>query len=214
MAEIRDYSNSPDPQTSARWPEGMAMSATNDTGRVDEGIIGRWEKDVNGSLVTAGTSTAYTLTPNRDLVTNQATPIYDGLELAFKPHVDCGDSPTLNVQSTGAIAIQDQYGSNLKAGDLKTNTPVKVMYSSQLSAYVAYATFGLTRLDAYVPRRESSGGSPDFAKGSGDIPAGNTAERPSSPTPPVGSLRYNTETFLYESWVEDSDEQDTPGWRP
>ncbi len=136
MAEIRDYSNNPDPQTSARWPEGMAMSAVNDTGRVDEGIIGRWEKDFNGSLVSAGTASAYTLTPNRDLVTGQSTPLYDGLILAFKPHVANDASATLNVQSTGALPIQDAAGNAVSANTLIQNRSILVAYSTDANAWV------------------------------------------------------------------------------
>ena len=54
MAEIRDYSVNPDPNTADRWPEGMAMSAVNDTGRVDEGILARWYRDTRGDLASTG----------------------------------------------------------------------------------------------------------------------------------------------------------------
>ncbi len=135
MAEIRDYSNNPDPQTSARWPEGMAMSAVNDTGRIDEGIIGRWEKDFNGSLVSAGTASTYTLTPNRDL--SSGTPaLYDGLIIAFKPHVTNDAGATLNVQSTGAVPIQDAAGNAVSAGALIQDRSVLVAYSTAATAWV------------------------------------------------------------------------------
>ncbi len=136
MAEIRDYSNNPDPQTADRWPEGMAMSAVNDTGRIDEGIIGRWEKDINTSLVSAGTSTAYTITPNRDLVTGQATPLYDGLTIGFTAHVANGENPTLNVQSTGAKPLVNSADVNIVAGTIPQNGKVVAFYSSAYDAYV------------------------------------------------------------------------------
>lgn len=142
MAEIRDYVNNPDPQTAARWPEGMAMSTVNDTGRVDEGILGRWEKDINTSLVSTGTSTAYTITPNRDLVTGQATPLYEGLTIGFTAHVTNGESPTLDVQSTGAKPLINSAGVAIVAGTVPQNGKVIAFYSSAYDSYVVSSIEG------------------------------------------------------------------------
>ncbi len=118
MAEIGDLVPIDDNNT-ARWPEGMPPSDVNDAGRADEGIMSRWHRDTNGSLVSTGTSTAYNLTTNQSL-----TAYYDGLEIAFTSHVACGDNPTLQLGALTAAAMQAADGTALQAGDIPIDTVV------------------------------------------------------------------------------------------
>ncbi len=121
MAEINDLVPIDDNNT-ARWPEGMPPSDVNNAGRADEGILARWHRDTNASLVSTGTSTAYTLTTNQTL-----TAYYDGLEIAFFAHVACGNNPTLQLGALTAAALQTADGVALSSGDIPINSVVNVI---------------------------------------------------------------------------------------
>lgn len=129
MAEIRNYSTNPDPQTSDRWPEGMAMSAVNDTGRVDEGIIARWYRDTRGDLVSTGSANAYSVTPNRDF--SDVSGGYDGLELTFQANFTNTGPATLAAGAIAATAIKNNSngGNDLIAGDISAGSKVTVRHN-------------------------------------------------------------------------------------
>ena len=122
MAEVGDLLPVDDNNT-ARWPEGQAPSTVNDAGRADEGIISRWHRDTNGSLTSTGTGTAYQLTTNQNL-----TAYYDGLEITFTAHVDCGNSPTLQLDALGAANIVTPDQSQLVSGDIVNGSKINVIY--------------------------------------------------------------------------------------
>jgi hypothetical protein len=75
-----------------------------------------------GYAVTAGSSTAYTIT------LNPAPSIYaDGQQFTILPHVACGANPTFNVNGLGASIILNQDGSAISAGDILANKPVSLV---------------------------------------------------------------------------------------
>ena len=75
-----------------------------------------------GYAVTAGSSTAYTIT------LNPAPSIYaDGQQFTILPHVACGANPTFNVNGLGASTILNQDGSAISAGDILANKPVSLV---------------------------------------------------------------------------------------
>jgi len=80
-------------------PEGMAPSGLNDVLRAHQGAMKRW---YNWTIpkVTAGTSTAYTLTYG---VAPGA--LVDGMTHLVQFHAANGNPPTLNVNSLGAIPL-------------------------------------------------------------------------------------------------------------
>jgi hypothetical protein len=126
MAEIKDLSVT-DASNTARFPENQAASTLNDGARALEGMLARGLKDtVDGEITTAGTSTAYTLTPNRTI-----SAYYDGLVLNVKFHTACGASPTINVSSLGAKNLK-RYDSTGKVAiastDIQTSQPLMIMY--------------------------------------------------------------------------------------
>ncbi len=121
MAEIGDLVPIDDNNT-GRWPEGMAPSAVNDAGRADEGIMSRWHRDTNGSLTSAGTSSAYTLTTNQTL-----SAYYDGLEICFVAHVACADNPTLQLGALSAAEIKTAANEAVSAGDIPSGAVVNVI---------------------------------------------------------------------------------------
>lgn len=112
------------------WPEGMARSAVNDSARENMAALASWYQDTNGSLVTAGTSSAYTLTTN----TVHAA-LADQSMLAFRLHVANAASPTLNVDSLGAKALVNTTGTELETGAVATDQIIIVVYNATDDVY-------------------------------------------------------------------------------
>ncbi|HIG66683.1 MAG TPA: hypothetical protein EYQ44_02465, partial [Porticoccaceae bacterium] len=126
MSTIKNWSTSPGSNNSAApngAPEGMAPSAVNNTMRQNMAELAKWFKDTNGSITSAGSATAYTLT------TSQSESAYArGQVYLFSAHVGNTGAATLNCDALGAKAIQKQDGSALSAGDLPINGQVMVVY--------------------------------------------------------------------------------------
>lgn len=78
------------------WPEGMAPSGVNDSGRAMMGAVKRWY-DQTIPLVTGGTSTAYTLS-----YAVTPTALADGQTHLVQFNAINGAAPTLNVNALGA----------------------------------------------------------------------------------------------------------------
>lgn len=96
------------------WPEGtMKVQDVNDAGRADEGLLARWFIDTNGSKITAGTATAYTVSGDRT-----TSAYYDGLMITAEIHLENTGAATLNLDSLGAADIVKNGGDALEAGDL------------------------------------------------------------------------------------------------
>lgn len=86
----------------------------------DDDLIAHKEDYVRqaGYATTGGTSTAYTAT-----LDPAPTSIVAGFGITMVPHVDCGASPTLNVNGKGATQLRNNDGEPFAAGDLKAGTP-------------------------------------------------------------------------------------------
>lgn len=134
MAEIKDWDIAAAGNGFAApdgFPEGMQYSDVNNSAREIMAVIARWQKDTNGSLVTAGSSNAYTLTPNRTISAYTA-----GLKFAFRADRDNTGSATLNVSAVGAGTIKHPDGRNLDAGEIKTDGIYEVTYSVAYSGWI------------------------------------------------------------------------------
>src|SRR5262245_6909342 len=106
-----------------RFPENMQFRNVNDGGRALEGLLARWFKDTNCSLVASGTSNNYAVTANRVL-----TAYSDSLIVGFTPnHTNTGAS-TLNVSGLGAKTIVRPNGDTALAGDIVNGSKVLVIY--------------------------------------------------------------------------------------
>lgn len=122
MAEINDLTTV-DASNTARWPENMPPSDVNDAGRSGEGILARWHRDLNGSVTTTGTSTAYVYAANQTL-----TAYYDGLMLGVDFHTASGASPTINVDSLGAKSLVWPDGTAVAASEIATDQKAVIVY--------------------------------------------------------------------------------------
>lgn len=67
---------------------------------------------------TTGTATAYTAT-----LDPAPENIEEGFAITIVPHIDCGDSPTLNVNGKGATPLRSNDGEQFAAGDLLAGVP-------------------------------------------------------------------------------------------
>ena len=90
MAEINDL-DIVDANNTARFPEGQAPSTVNNGARALEGLVARWHKDINASVLTTGTLTAYVYAANQTI-----TAYYDGLTLGVdkRSNMELAQSPT------------------------------------------------------------------------------------------------------------------------
>lgn len=113
------------------WPEGMARSAVNDAAREMMAALAKWYKDSNGSLVTAGTSNAYTLTTN-----NGYTALNDIPVLVFRADRANTGAATLQVDGLTAKNLKAVGGvSSLGSGAIAINQLVVAAYNSQLDVF-------------------------------------------------------------------------------
>lgn len=124
MAEIADLSVT-DANNTGRFPEGQLIPALNNGARALEGILARANKDRSGYLITAGSSTAYTVTTYATHTAYAA-----GMYLMVCFHVACGDNPTLNVDSIGTKNLKRKGGGAILASDILVNEMCLVAYNS------------------------------------------------------------------------------------
>ncbi len=124
---------------SINWAEGMSPSSVNDSARAMMARSAEERDDVSGKLVTAGTSTAYTLTTNQGLQT--PTPV-DGQLIAFTMSVTNGVAPTLAVDGGTALPIQTAPSVAVGAATLISGTPYTVKYSLSAAAWVLRNFYG------------------------------------------------------------------------
>lgn len=96
------------------WAEGMAPSAVNDSARGGMASMAKWRDDTNGSLVTGGTSTAYTVSTNTGMDALAAN-----YQITFQVNADNGGTTTLNVDGKGAKPLRSAANVELVAGQLK-----------------------------------------------------------------------------------------------
>ena len=107
------------------WPEGMQRSAVNDCAREMMAAIAKWYKDVLGTLVTAGGTTAYTLTTNSAHATLAAIPL-----LLIRANATNTGAVTLAIDGLTAKSLTKSNGLALAAGDFTTGKLYLVAYNT------------------------------------------------------------------------------------
>lgn len=117
------------------WAEGQAPSSVNDSARAMMAAVAKYRDDIAGSIVTAGTSTAYTVTTNSGFDTLAHL---NGQVIAFSPHTTNGATVTLNVDSLGAKPLRTSPSVELQSGVLVQGTPYVAVYNNSDGAFYLY----------------------------------------------------------------------------
>lgn len=118
------------------WSKTVATNSTADSGinlrdnqapsvvkidmRTIMAQIAKWRDDLNGSITTGGTATAYTITSNQGISGEGSVP--DGFEIAAIIHADSGLSPTLAVDGLTAYPITYKTGFSPPAGMMEAKS--------------------------------------------------------------------------------------------
>ena len=114
------------------WAEGQSPSSVNDSARAMMAATAKYRDDIAGAIITAGTSTAYTVSSYEVFDT---LPHLSGQMIAFTPHVTNGATVTLNVDSLGAKPLRTSPGVELLAGTIVQGTPYVAVYNNSDGAF-------------------------------------------------------------------------------
>lgn len=114
-------------------PEGMMPAGVNNTMRMMMGALKRWYAWMTPAT-TAGTSTAYTLS-----YSVAPSALVDGMSHLVQFNATCGASPTLNVNSLGALPLHYMDTSGtwvvVPSGRILANSIHRVVYNSSAGTY-------------------------------------------------------------------------------
>lgn len=117
------------------FPEGMSPALVNDGTRGMMAAAAKYRDDVAGAIVSAGTSTAYTVASYQVFDTLAHL---DGKVIAFTPHANNGATVTLNVDGLGAKPLRAQPGVELQSGVLIQGTPYAAVYNNTDGAFYLF----------------------------------------------------------------------------
>lgn len=120
-------------------PEGQAPGSLNDAVRAAMAAIAKKRDDDSGVIASAGSSTAYTATSYQGF-----TSLDDGISITLRMDETNGASPTLNVDSLGAKAIQGVSGTAIGTGKLLAGGVYKFTYSTSAVAWIVSGLFAET----------------------------------------------------------------------
>ena len=121
------------------WAEGQAPSSVNDSARAMMAATAKYRDDIAGAIVTAGTSTAYTVSSFQLFDTLAHL---NGQMIAFTPHTTNAATVTLNVDSLGAKPLRSAPNVELPAGVIIQGTPYTATYNSTDGAFYLQGFFG------------------------------------------------------------------------
>ncbi|MGJ4928158.1 phage tail protein [Bradyrhizobium sp. HKCCYLS2038] len=125
---------------SCPFPENMAPSAMNDGARGVMAAIAKYRDDTSGLIVTAGSSTGYTVSSFQQFDTLAHL---GGQVVVFTPHVTNGPGPvTLNVDALGAKPLRTAPGADLQGGIIVQGTPYAAIYNATDGAFYLQGFFG------------------------------------------------------------------------
>lgn len=121
------------------WSEGQAPSSVNDSARAMMAATAKYRDDIAGAIVTAGTSTAYTVASYQSFDTLAHL---SGMAIAFTPHATCGSTVTLNVDSLGAKPLRSAPTIEIPGGTLVQGTPYVAVYNNTDGAFYLQGFYG------------------------------------------------------------------------
>lgn len=151
------------------WAEGQAPSSVNDSARAMMARTAEYRDDISGSLITGGTSSAYTLTTNQGGLSAPAT----GTMIAFTVNSTNAANATLAVDGGTAYPIQSSVGVGIGAGVLIDTVPYRATFRS--SAWILEGFYGIPSavpIGGVIPYFGASSPSAAFV-----IPLGQTISR-------------------------------------
>ena len=135
----RTAGNNATADSTVNWQEGQAPSSINDSARAMMASTAAFRDDVAGAIVTAGTSTAYTVSSYQIFDTLAHL---SGQMIAFTPHIANGGICTLNVDGLGAKPLRSAPSVELPGGTLLQGTPYTAIYNNVDGAFYLQCFFG------------------------------------------------------------------------
>jgi len=135
----RTASNNATADSTVNWQEGQAPSSVNDSARAMMASTAAFRDDIAGAIVTAGTSTAYTVTSYQvfDTLAHMS-----GQMIAFTPHTQNTGACTLNVDGLGAKALRSAPNVELPSGTILQGTPYVATYNNTDGAWYLQGFIG------------------------------------------------------------------------
>ena len=127
---------------SINWAEGQSPASINDSARAMMAAVAKYRDDIAGAILTAGTSTAYTVSSYQQF---DSLAHLDGKEIAFTPHVtNVAGSPnvTLNVDGLGAKTLRADPANELLSGVLIAGTPYAAVYNATSGIFFLRGVYG------------------------------------------------------------------------
>lgn len=115
--------------STVNWAEGQLPSTVNGSARAMMAAIASWRDDINGSLTTAGSSNAYTLTANVGF-----TALATGLMVCFKANHTNTGAATLAVNSLTAKALRTRDDQALVANQIISGGFYVAVYNAAANA--------------------------------------------------------------------------------
>src|SRR5689334_9245257 len=125
--------------STVNWAEGQAPSTVNDSARAMMAATAKYRDDIAGAIVTAGSSTAYTVSSYEGFDTLAHL---NGQVVAFTPHVTNGATVTLNVDALGAKPLRTSPNVELQSGVLIQGTPYVAVYNNADGAFYLRGFYG------------------------------------------------------------------------
>lgn len=120
-------------------PEGQAPGSLNDAARAMMAAVAKYRDDRAGMIASAGSSTAYTATSYQGFAA-----LADGLSITLRMDETNGATPTLNVDSLGAKAIQGVSGTAIGTGKLLAGGVYTFVYSTSAVAWIVHGLYDET----------------------------------------------------------------------
>jgi hypothetical protein len=131
--------NNDDSDSTVNWREGQSPGSVNNSARAMMAALAKFRDDAAGNLVTAGTSTAYTLTTNQVF-----TALTDGIAVTARMDETSGAAPTLNLDGLGAKSIAGVYGTAIPTGYLRGGGVYTFVYDSTDDKFIVHGYAGHT----------------------------------------------------------------------
>src|SRR5262245_51713745 len=117
------------------WVDGMPRATVKLSGRSIMAALAKQRNLWNGTITTAGSANAYTVTSPIGYTGSVPT----GLMIRVKLNFTNTGAATLNLDSIGAVAIKTQLGNDPVAGELLVNVITDFIYNGTNWIIVGYA---------------------------------------------------------------------------